>query len=134
MSGLKLSQRQHLFVLAILDGASQVQAYRAAGYKCGLPAVVNANANRLANSDSVKAALVAARSLSMARASITVDTIIERLEEARRIALQVDPPQTAAAVAAAMGQAKVLGLIIDRSEVHVTRDKPSLLPTKVLEL
>lgn len=61
-------------------------------------------------------------------------TIVERLEQCREIALSVDPPQVSAAVAAVMGQAKVLGLVIDRSQVDVVHHKPSLFPVKSLEL
>ena len=43
------------------------------------------------------------------------DTLLSELEEARQLALRLR--QASAAVAATMGKAKILGLIIDRREV-----------------
>jgi len=50
------------------------------------------------------------------RHEITVDLIIERLEEARNLGLT--NKQASAAVQAAMGQAKVAGLLVDKHEVE----------------
>lgn len=44
------------------------------------------------------------------RNSITVDDLIKELEEARIAALTADSPQSAAAVGATMGKAKLLGM------------------------
>ncbi len=129
-----LTPRQARFCIAIINGASQVDAYKKAGYKWSGNSTDAPNASRVATNAKVQAALQATRSAAGARAQVTVDTIVDRLEEARQLAMRVDPPQLSAAVAAAVGQAKVLGLVVDKAELHITRDKPSLLPTKTLEL
>jgi phage terminase small subunit len=129
-----LSPKQRLFVLAIVKGATYSEAYKKAGFKSNVPATIHSNASKVLQIPKVKAAIEGARLAAAQRAEITVDTIIERLERAYEVALTVDPPQTSAAVAAAMGQAKVLGLVIDRSQVDVVHHKPAPFPTKTLEL
>ena len=51
------------------------------------------------------------------RNELTIDDIIKELEEARTAALTAESPQSSAAVAATMGKAKVLGMLVDKSEV-----------------
>lgn len=54
------------------------------------------------------------------------------LEQARRVALTRDPPQTSAAIVATMGIAKLTGLLIEKRQIEVAH-KPGLSST-VLEL
>jgi hypothetical protein len=79
-------------------------------------------------------ALARARAAAVERAGITVDSIVVKLERAYEVALASEPAQTSGAVAAQMGIAKLLGLVIDRGQLDVVHHKPSLLPTKQLEL
>ena len=129
-----LTPRQRVFVQEIIKGSTYSRAYTRAGYKGSTQEVVQANASTLLRNQKVKAAIEGARLAAQQRLEVTTDTIVERLDQARMIALTTKPPQVAAAVAAIMGQAKVLGLVIDRSEMTVIRDKPSPVPSKVLEL
>ena len=46
-----------------------------------------------------------------------ISLFIRELEEARTAALTAESPQSSAAVAATMGKAKVLGMLVDKSEV-----------------
>lgn len=57
---------------------------------------------------------------------MTVDDLIKELEEARQAALDpnLDKPQSAAAVSATMGKAKLLGL--DKQLVDITTNGNSL--------
>ncbi len=45
----------------------------------------------------------------------TVDDLVARLDEIREVALHCDPPQLSAAIQAVMGQAKLCGLLVDKS-------------------
>lgn len=51
-------------------------------------------------------------------ADITIDDIIEDLDEAFNIALELAKPQPAAAVQAALGKAKLLGLLDKKEELE----------------
>jgi hypothetical protein len=82
----------------------------------------------------IAGALARARAAIQARVELRVEDFVEQLMETRDLAFKCDPPQLSAAVAATMGAAKLLGLAIDRSEVNIIHNKPSLLPTTQLEL
>ena len=134
-----LTPQQTRFVFAILEGKNQVEAYKAAGYKGGKNAeltdqALRSTASKVARRPLVANALAAARERQIARVEITVDDLVKRLERAYDVALSCDPPQANAAVSATMGIGKLLGLVLDRSELTVIRDKPSPVPSKVLEL
>lgn len=58
----------------------------------------------------VKEALDKFMQESSQRNKITVDTLLSELEEARKIALSAETPQSSAAVTATMSKAKLLGL------------------------
>jgi len=78
-------------------------------------------------------ALARAQAVAIQKAVVTVESLVEDLREARMIALGADPPQTSGAVAATMGMAKLLGLVVDRAQLEVMH-KPSPVNTKALEL
>ena len=62
------------------------------------------------------------------RNELTIDDIIKELEEARTAALTAESPQSSAAVAATMGKAKVLGMLVDKKE-HTGKDGEALFPS-----
>ena len=132
---LKLSRPQQRFVDAVLAGKSQVEAYKAAGYKGGIkdPHALSKAASEIARAPSVADALARARTVAADRAQLTVEDLVGMLLHSREVAFACDPPQVAASVAAAMGIAKLLGLVIDRSKVEMTLHKPAF-SSAVLEL
>lgn len=98
---------------------SQGAAYVAAGYqakdvgKTGGSA--EAAASRLLNRvQGIAARIGELQAQAMRRKRITVDTIVDELEEARGIAKASS--QANAMVAASTGKAKILGLVVDRTE------------------
>jgi phage terminase small subunit len=108
-------------IVAMLAGkyGSQGEAYVAAGYdakdagKRGGSA--EACASRLLNRAKPIAARIGELQEQAARKKrITVETIVDELEEARSVAKEAT--QAAAMVAASTGKAKLLGLVVDRSE------------------
>src|SRR5882672_2575239 len=136
MAQLKLSIPQQKFVLAILEGKSQVEAYRAAGYSGGKGKTADAiakAAHQVMKAASVTEAIGRARAAVVERQALTVEDLVGMLLHSREVAFKCDPPQVAASVAAAMGIAKLLGLVIDRSKVEMVLHKPAFSST-VLEL
>jgi phage terminase small subunit len=104
--------RHERFAQELAKGKSQTEAYVNAGYKHSRSA-----ATRLAADVSICERVADIQGRAAVRAELTLADIIDELEEARQIALSADTPQSGAAVTASMGKAKLLGLVVDRSEV-----------------
>ena len=67
------------------------------------------------------------------RHDLTVDDLLAELEEARMAALDCEPPQSASAVSATMGKAKLLGL--DKQTIdHTSSDGSMTVKPMVIEL
>lgn len=94
-------------------GKSQAEAYVSAGYKPS-----RSSAARLAADANICKRVAEIQERGAVRAELTIFDIIAELEEARQSALTAPTPQTGSAVAATMGKAKLLGLVVDKSEVE----------------
>jgi phage terminase small subunit len=120
MPALK-NPRREWFAQELALGASAGIAYRRAGYVLRGRAA-EAGAARLAGSAEVTrrvGELAAGKSAPAEEAAsdVTVATIIRELEEARRLAMAKKQP--APAVSAALGKAKIAGLVVEKAESHV---------------
>lgn len=123
--------RHERFAQAIAKGLSGKSAYIEAGFiACDNAAEVNAA--RLLRNAQVKSRLVELQSGHAQRTAVTVEGIVCELEEARLAALA--HKQLAAAVAASLGKAKLLGLIVDRAEVEQTLRRPMREPSEVQQM
>ena len=100
------------FAQELAKGKSQAEAYSIAGYAPSEP-----HASRLASNGQVRARLAELQERAAVRAELTLADIIDELEEARQVALTAATPQSGSAVAATMGKAKLLGLVVDKAEV-----------------
>jgi len=108
---MSLTQKQESFCLKYIETGNLSEAYRFAYDAERMSAqVVHVEAHRLASSPKVSLRLEELRGTIMERHKITVDTLLEELEEARQVALACETPQSSAAVGATMGKAKLLGL------------------------
>lgn len=133
----KLTNKQQRFADFVLQGKNQRDAYRLAGYRSETDEATDANASRLISSDKVAAYLSARRQKIAAKVELTTEHFARRLERiasaAERAALPKpdDEPTTdvldvsakeAADIARthSMDAAKLLGLVIDKSESKVT--------------
>lgn len=140
MAELKLTALQQRFFLAVLEGNEPAQALIVARTPRGQqpPKIKRSTAmsqgSRMMRNPAIKAALARARANVVARVELRVEDLVEQLMETRRVAFACEPPQLSAAVAATMGAGKLLGLVIDRSQIEHLRNKPSPVPTKALEL
>lgn len=142
MAEVKLTALQQRFFLAMLEGKEPADAFKAAKAPVAAPNELAEmtrhqavkRASELMRNPRVRDALARARAALQAKVELRVEDLVEQLMETRQIALTFDPPQASAAVAATMGIAKLLGLVVDRSQLDVMHHKPSPVPTKQLEL
>ncbi|RWI88651.1 MAG: Terminase small subunit [Mesorhizobium sp.] len=121
----ELNIRQERFCLLLVEGLPQSRAYIEAGY------AARGNAAEVEASKMVRLPKVAARvaelqAAAARRSEITVDDLVAELEDMRKLAIACKNP--AAGVAAVMGKAKLLGLIIDKAEIEATVRKPAREP------
>lgn len=137
MAEALLTPPQQRFVYAILAGKHQADAYKEARFPRGANPIKHHSAmsesNKWLKAPAVASALARAQSRALAASAVTLTSLVADLQEAREVALTSDPPQTNGAVAATMGIAKLLGLVIDRAQVDVALHKPAF-SSKALEL
>src|SRR5262249_19880395 len=111
-------QRHEAFArrrVAVLDEPAAA-SYRLCGYKGGLASAYS-SASRLLRSAKVAERIAELQAAAARRHERRIDTIVDQLDQARLLAFEKG--QAAAAVAASMATAKVLGLIIDRRVTQV---------------
>ena len=101
--------RHERFAQQLAKGKSATEAYTDAGYKGDRTA-----ASRLSTNANVQARLAELLSKAAERAVVTVEDIAKQLDEDRVFARENGA--AAAAVSATLGKAKVLGLIVEKSE------------------
>lgn len=106
--------RHERFAQELAKGASQVEAYRLAGYE-----PIEANASRLIRNDKVSARVAELKAAAAERTIVTIHDIADQLDEDRAFAREQEAP--AAAIQATMGKAKVLGLLTEKVE-HTGKD------------
>lgn len=106
--------RHERFAQELAKGKTADSAYVAAGYKEN-----RHNAAALARQEHISTRVAEITERGAIRAEITVASLLEELEQARAAALGAETPQSSAAVAASMSKAKLLGLIVDKSEAKV---------------
>lgn len=106
-----LTPKQEAFCLAYVETGSASEAYRKAyNTKNMKPETVHKRSSELLASGEIAGRVDSIKAEHMERHKITVDDLLKELEEARQIALNAETPQSAAAVSATMGKAKLLGM------------------------
>ncbi len=103
------NSRHEIFAHELAKGASQMAAFRTAGYK-----PIEANACRLANNDKIVIRVSELKAAAAERTICTIHDIAEQLDEDRLFARSLE--QASAAISATMGKAKVLGLLTEKVE------------------
>lgn len=128
----KLTNLQRLTVLGVVAGKSQRQAYYDAGGKAKTDEAADTSAYEIMSKPEVRAFYEAMTTEAAKEAQITLQTILDELEEARQAALCQEKPQAAAMVAASMGKAKLLGLEAPTKLDHTSSDgSMSAMPTRI---
>jgi phage terminase small subunit len=109
---LKLTLKQEAFCLAYIETGNASEAYRRS-YNCEKmkPDVINVKAAELLKNGKVAVRLQELKKPILERHSITVDSLIRELEEARMIAAAANTPQASAMIRATLGKAELLGML-----------------------
>lgn len=109
-TGLNLTPKQEKFCQLYIELGNASEAYRQS-YDADSMAepTVNRNAKALLDNNKIATRLEQIRKEHSKRHNITIDSLLIELEEARKAAFEGERVQVAAAVAATMGKAKILG-------------------------
>jgi hypothetical protein len=126
--GEDLDDRQKALAKYLVSGMSYREAFDAAGYETEHPYT-----SAIIKEPKFLYYVFHLRERMAERTYQSVDLLIKQLDDARLLAM-VDR-QVSPAIAAIMAKAKLLGYLIDRSEVEMhILNKPSRDPTPVVEL
>ena len=122
-SSSELTVKQENFALKFVETGNASRAYRHA-YEADemLPGSVWREASLLLKHPKVAQRIAELREMARELALVTVCTVTEELEEARRLAIKTEQPSSA--VSASMGKAKLHGLIVDKNEHSGPEGKP----------
>jgi phage terminase small subunit len=102
--------RHEKFAQALAKGKTADEAYVEAGFKPN-----RGNATRLKANENISDRVKELQSEGAERTLVSIASLTDELEEARRLAM-ADEKGASAAVAAVMGKAKLHGLLIEKNE------------------
>ncbi|ARU94571.1 terminase small subunit [Tatumella citrea] len=109
MAGLTI--KQEAFCQAYIEKGNASEAYRTAYAADKMKSeAIHVQASKLLDNPKVTLRISELKGEHRKRHNITVDDLLDELEEARQSALKAETPQSSAAVGATMGKAKLLGL------------------------
>lgn len=111
MEGPLKNGKHEKFAQALAKGTAQGPAYAEAGYKRD-----DGAASRLSKNIKVQARVAELQSRAAEKVEFTIADMARQLDEDREFARECETP--AAAVAASMGKAKVLGFLKDKLEIE----------------
>jgi hypothetical protein len=114
--GSKLTPKQERFCQAYVETGNGAEAYRQAYNTKAGPQHCAEKASHMLGEDKIKARVEALWAEVAHTHKVTVESILAELEQTR--ALAMGKGQSAAAVQASMGKAKLAGLIVDKAEVR----------------
>lgn len=133
MAELNLTPKQEDFCQLYIELGNASEAYRQSYDADSMNEnTVNREASKLLDNPKIATRIDQIRLDHKKRHNITVDTLLLELEEARQSALTGERIQSAAAVAATMGKAKLLGL--DKQLIDVTSNGESLNKPSIISL
>lgn len=125
-----LTVKQEKFVYKFIETSNASEAYRHAYNAENMTAeAIGVEAHRLLHSPKVALMVEKLKEEARERHRVTVDSITEELEQARLMGMT--EKQTAAAISASLGKAKLHGLLIDKQEKQFldengNKTKPSI--------
>jgi phage terminase small subunit len=129
MPNAGLNPRQQRFCEGVVSGLPASRAYVEAGYSSRSP---DQEASNLVRNPKVASKIAELQAKAAKKAEKTVADVIADLDRLRDEAFATG--QIAAGVSAVMGAARILGMIVDKSQVEQLQHKPAPLPTQILEL
>lgn len=136
MAELILTPKQENFCQLFIELGNASEAYRQAYDADSMNEnTVNREAKRLLDNPKITTRLELIRKSHQTRHNLTVDDLLQELEEARKAAFaQGERAQVSAAVAATMGKAKLLGLdkvsslVAKKQELEIAKLQKELNP------
>lgn len=102
--------KQELFAQAYIETGNASEAYKRAYNTQANANTVNRKASQLLKHPEVIKLLADLQAIHRQRHKLTIDDILQELEDARQKALSAETPQCSAAISATLGKAKLLGL------------------------
>ena len=108
--------KQELFAQAYIETGNASEAYKRAYNTQANANTVNRKASQLLKHPEVIKLLADLQAIHRQRHTITIDDILQELEQSRLLALE--NIQCSAAISATMGKAKLLGLVVDKQETN----------------
>ena len=110
-----MTPKQADFVRLYFELGIASEAYKQAYNSTGKPNTLHRKANELLKHPIIKSEIEAMQEQARERNQVTIDNVVDELEEARQLAKQSG--NAAAMVSATLGKAKVLGLVVDKQEL-----------------
>lgn len=104
------NQRHEKFAQCLAKGMSAAKAFVEAGY-----AANDSNSSRLSGNERVRARVVELQEKAAARTVVSIETITAKLARAQEFAVECGA--ASALVSAILGEAKIHGLLIDKTEL-----------------
>ena len=130
---LKLTIKQEAFARAYVETGNASEAYRRAyNAENTKQEIVAVRACELLAHRKVSVMVQKLKDQVAERHAVTVDSLVNELEEARIAALTAESPQSAAAVSATMGKAKLMGL--DKQILDLKSSDGSMTPRAALDV
>lgn len=118
----ELTPKQEKFCQAYVETSNGAEAYRQAYNSKAKPAVQANEASKLLSNPDIAMRVESIREALRANHGITLQDLLNELEEARKAALSAETAQSSAAVNATMSKAKLLGF--DKPENRKDDEKP----------
>ena len=121
---MALTIKQERFCMVYVETGNASEAYRQAYNAENMKeASINVNASKLLTDAKIALRIKELKSGHTKRHELTIDDLVKQLEEARQVALALENPQCSAAISATMGTAKLLGLVVDKTDIKLTNAK-----------
>ena len=111
-----MTPKQADFVRLYFELGNASEAYKRAYNSHAKPNTLHRKANDLLKHPVIKAEVQTMQAQARERNQVTIDNVVDELEEARQVAKQSG--NAAAMVSATLGKAKVLGLVVDKQETN----------------
>ena len=105
-----MTPKQELFAQAYIETGNASEAYKRAYDTQANANTINRKASQLLKHPEVIKLLADLQAEHRQRHKLTIDDILQELEDARQKALKAETPQCSAAISATMSKAKLLGL------------------------
>ena len=111
-----MTPKQADFVRWYFELGNASEAYKRAYNSHAKPNTLHRKANDLLKHPVIKAEVQTMQAQARERNQVTIDNVVDELEEARQVAKQSG--NASAMVSATLGKAKVLGLVVDKQETN----------------